>query len=174
MRTRSELCDDSALPLGAPQTSADREDIATLVAELPDLNVAQLHLRWRNHLGGTVPAHLPRWLLMRVLAHRLQAAAYGDLDKATLRRIRRSASRDGETMLFAPREPATREGVKLKPGALLVREWNGRLHRVMVLDEGFAWSGATYSSLSRVAKAISGTNWNGHRFFGLRKAREAR
>jgi hypothetical protein len=55
-------------------------------------------------------------------------------------------------------------------GALLVREWNGRLERVMILDDGYAWNGAVYRSLSQVAKAITGTNRNGHRFFGLKRA----
>jgi hypothetical protein len=64
----------------------------------------------------------------------------------------------------------TRDGVALNPGSLLVREWKGRLERVMVLEEGFAWNGTTYPSLSMVAKAITGTSWNGHRFFGLGKS----
>lgn len=56
-----------------------------------------------------------------------------------------------------------------KPGTLLVREWNGELQRVMVLQEGFAWNGQTFDSLSKVAFAITGTKWNGPRFFGLRE-----
>jgi Protein of unknown function (DUF2924) len=59
----------------------------------------------------------------------------------------------------------------LKAGALLVREWNGRLERVMILEEGFAWNGQTFGSLSQIAKAMTGTSWNGHRFFGLRKGK---
>ena len=58
-----------------------------------------------------------------------------------------------------------------KPGTLLVREWEGALHRVMVLEQGFAWNGQTFDSLSKVAHAITGTNWNGPRFFGLRERR---
>ena len=64
-----------------------------------------------------------------------------------------------------------RDGIGLKAGALLVREWNGKLERVMVLDKGFAWNGKTYGSLSQIAKAMTGTSWNGHRFFGLRRRR---
>jgi hypothetical protein len=131
-------------------------------------------LAWRNHLGGTPPGHLPRWLLARVLAQRLQTATLGDLDKATLRIIRQTKGNGADEFAsrpFAPRDPATRDGVGLKAGALLVREWNGALQRVMVLDKGFAWNGKTYGSLSQIAKAMTGTNWNGHRFFGLRPAR---
>ena len=65
-----------------------------------------------------------------------------------------------------------RDGTGLNPGALLVRQWKGKLERVMVLDKGFAWNGQTFGSLSQVAKAITGTSWNGHRFFGLRSTNE--
>ena len=57
----------------------------------------------------------------------------------------------------------------VRPGTLLVREWDGVLHRVMALDQGFAWNGTSYRSLSEVARAITGTRWNGPRFFGLRE-----
>ena len=59
----------------------------------------------------------------------------------------------------------------MKAGALLVREWNGKLERVMILEVGFAWNGQTFGSLSQIAKAMTGTNWNGHRFFGLRQGK---
>ena len=62
----------------------------------------------------------------------------------------------------------------LKAGALLVREWKGRLERVIILEEGFAWNGQTFGSLSQIAKAMTGTNWNGHRFSGLRTGKTSR
>jgi hypothetical protein len=65
-------------------------------------------------------------------------------------------------------------GVGLKAGALLVREWNGKLEQVMILEDSFAWNGQTYGSLSQIAKAMTGTNWNGHRFFGLRQGKTVR
>ena len=61
-----------------------------------------------------------------------------------------------------------RRRAELKLGTILMREWNAQAYRVMVVDEGFAWNGKTYDSLSKVAFAITGTNWNGPRFFGLR------
>ena len=147
------------------------------IAALVELDANGLCLQWRNRLGGTPPAHLPRWLLMRILAYRIQAAALDGLDKETLRILRQPkgetlASSDGRP--FEARIGTTREGAKLQAGALLAREWNGRLERVMVLDKGFAWNGETYGSLSQVAKAMTGTSWNGHRFFGLRTARSDR
>jgi len=155
-----------------PSSSAS-PSLEERIAGLADLDADQLRLQWRNHLGGTAPAHLPRWLLLRVLAYRMQAVALGDLDKATLRIIRQSKGDGGEDSAnrpFEPRDPATRDGIGLKAGALLVREWNGRLERVMVLEKGFAWNGRTYGSLSQIAKAMTSTIWNGHRFFALRPA----
>ena len=154
--------------------TSERETLEASVASLSGLDVDQLRLQWRNHLGGVAPAHLPGWLLMRVLAYRIQAAAFGDLDRAILRRLRESgdeAFKLGDARPFATRGPTTREGVGLKSGALLVREWNGRLERIMILDDGYAWNDCAYRSLSQVAKAITGTNWNGHRFFGLKAVR---
>jgi hypothetical protein len=122
--------------------------------------------------GGDAPAHLSRWLLMKVLAYRLQSDAFGDLDKA-IRRILRTGKEDGVGAPFDRRAPQTREGLGLKAGALLVREWKGRLERVMILEEGFAWNGQTFGSPSQIAKAMTGTSWNGHRFFGLRQGKTA-
>ncbi len=101
-------------------------------------------------------------------------ARLGDLDNATVRIVRAS---QGDAIDFAgspfkKRKPRTRDGICLNSGGLLIREWKGKLERVMVLDKGFAWNGKTFSSLSQVAKAITGTSWNGHRFFGLRSAKD--
>ena len=163
---------------GAPAKSApradDREWLSQFASSLLDLDRRQLLLQWRNHLGGTAPAHVPTWLMARLLAYRIQAAAFGDLDAKTQRRLRsfQDAESHSAPVPFANRSPATRDGVDLRPGALLAREWRGRLERVTVLSEGFAWNGDTYASLSMVAKAITGTSWNGHRFFGLRSGRQ--
>jgi Protein of unknown function (DUF2924) len=146
-----------------------------LIAALVELDANGLCLQWRNHLGGTPPAHLPRWLLMKILAYRIQAAAFGGLDKETLRVLRQPKGHaPSDLHPFEARIATTRDGTKLNAGALLAREWNGKLEREMILDKGFAWNGETYGSLSQVAKAMTGTSWNGHRFFGLRTARSER
>ena len=98
-----------------------------MIAALVELDANGLCLQWRNHLGGAPPAHLPRWLLMRILAYRIQAAAFAGLDKETLRVLRqpkghRLASLDLHP--FEARIATTREGTKLKAGALLAR-WVG-------------------------------------------------
>ncbi len=154
--------------------SAERRSLEDLVAGLVDLDVNGLRLQWRNQMSGTPPAHLPRWLLLRVLAHLIQVAALGGLDKETLRVIRQPKGQTVNTphgRPFEARIPATREGATFRAGALLTREWNGKLERVMVLGKGFAWNGKSYNSLSQIAKAMTGASWNGHRFFGLRTAR---
>jgi hypothetical protein len=110
---------------------------------------------------------------MRVLAYRLQAGAFGGLDKSIQRMLRSGKGQDS-AVPFDRRAPQTRDGVGLKAGALLAREWKGKLERVMVLEDGFAWNGQTFGSLSQIAKAMTGTNWNGHRFFGLRQGKTIR
>jgi hypothetical protein len=151
-------------PLGASTLS--------IVAGLEGCDLNGLRRLWRAHLGGEPPAHLERWLLMRVLAYRLQADAFGGLDKA-IQRMLRSDKIEDAAVPFDRRPPQARDGVALKAGALLVREWKGKLERVMVLEDGFAWNGQTFRSLSQIARAMTGTNWNGHRFFGLRQGKTA-
>jgi len=176
MAVRGQGKNSGGAPASPKLPANDRNELGRLIVSLPDLDKPQLLLRWRNHLGGTAPAHLPGWLLARVLAFRLQAQAFGDVSPAALRKVRRAAA-DGEADSsvppFANRAPATREGFDLKPGAILAREWRGKLERVTALEVGFAWNGKTYGSLSQVAKAITGTSWNGHRFFGLRSGAPA-
>jgi Protein of unknown function (DUF2924) len=108
-----------------------------MIAALVELDANGLCLQWRNHLGGTPPAHLPRWLLMKILAYRLQAAAFGGLDKETLRVLRQPKGRrltSSDLHPFEARIATTREGTELNAGTLLAREWNGRLERVMIAD----------------------------------------
>jgi hypothetical protein len=155
---------EASLPLDA--------SVLSIVAGLEGHDLNGLRRQWRAYLGGEPPLHLPRWLLMRVLAYRLQADAFGGLDKSIRRMLRFNREQDA-AVPFDRRAPQTRDGVGLKPGALLVREWDGKLERVVILEEGFAWNGQSFRSLSQIAKAMTGTNWNGHRFFGLRQGKAA-
>jgi Protein of unknown function (DUF2924) len=152
----------ASLPLDA--------SVLPIVANLEGLDLIGLRRQWRAHLGSEAPADLQRWLLMRVLAYRLQSDSFGGLERS-IRRMLRSGKEDAVGAPFDRRAPQTREGVSLKVGALLVREWKGRLERVMILEEGFAWNGQTFGSLSQIAKTMTGTTWNGHRFFGLRQGK---
>ncbi len=135
------------------------------IARWRDLDLSGLQARWKALTDRKAPLHLPKHLLLRLLAYRVQADAFGDLDQATIRFLERLATGGRQANTPVPL-PASRT---LKPGTLLRREWQGTLHQVEVRQEGFSWSGATYQSLSEVARAITGTRWNGPRFFGLRE-----
>jgi hypothetical protein len=143
----------------------DREALNVEIARLRDLNIKALRAQWYNVLGRPAPSHLPRHLLFRIAAYRLQADRLGDLDTQS-RRALDSAESPEKARQNAAR--LVERQTELKAGTILGREWNGRMHRVSVLADGFAYDGRTYSSLSKIALAITGTRWNGPRFFGLR------
>jgi len=143
----------------------DREALDVEIARLRDLDIAALRSRWHAAFGRRPPPHLTRHLLFRILAYRLQADRLGDLDKASRRLLDGSGSPEKAGQNAAN---LVRPIADVRPGTRLGREWNGRLQRVTVLAEGFAWNGKIYPSLSQVAFAITGTRWNGPRFFGLR------
>jgi Protein of unknown function (DUF2924) len=143
----------------------DRKTLDVEIGRLRDLDIAELRKRWHTLLRQQAPAHLPRHLLFRVLAYRLQADQLGDLDSESRRLLDYSESPEKAGHRAVD---LRRRAVELRPGTVLGREWNGRIHRVVVLADGFAWNGKTYPSLSNVAFAITGTRWNGPRFFGLR------
>jgi hypothetical protein len=145
--------------------SSDRRKLDIEIARLRGLDVGELRARWHTVFRRRAPAHLPRHLLYRILAYRLQADRLGDLDAETLRLLDRSGSATDVGRLVAE---LNQRRIDLKVGSILVREWDGQLHRVMVLADGFAWDGKVYPSLSKVAFAMTGTRWNGPRFFGLR------
>jgi len=143
--------------------------LANEIAHLRGLDRDGLRARWRSLTGRTAPAHVPRTLLLQVLAYRVQAAALGDLGLVTARVLDRLAA-EGRSGTRADVPVPDRIGIR--PGTVLVREWDGTLQRVMVLADGFAWNGTTFQSLSQVARAITGTRWNGPRFFGLRDKKD--
>jgi hypothetical protein len=145
----------------------DRGLIDSEIARLRGLDVGELRARWHTVFRRAAPPHLPRHLLFRILAYRLQADQLGNLDTDTRRVFDRMGveTADGIGRLVADLK---RSRTGLRPGTLLTREWDGHLQQVMVLADGFAWNGTTYRSLSKVAFAITGSRWNGPRFFGLR------
>ena len=147
--------------------SAEREDLENEIARLRGLDLGDLRARWHTAFRRRAPPHLPRHLLFRILAYRLQADRLGDLDADSRRLLDRigSESLDRIDRLVAD---LNRSRTELRPGTLLTREWDGQLQLVMVLADGFSWNGKTYRSLSKVAFAITGARWNGPRFFGLR------
>ena len=143
----------------------DRETLSIQIARLRDLDIKELRSRWHTVLGRPPPSHVPRHLLFRMVAYRLQADRYGDLDDENKRLLDHS-----KTPQEAVRRAldSTRRSTEVRPGTVFSREWNGQMQQVTVLADGFAWSGKISPSLSKVAFAITGSRWNGPRFFGLR------
>src|SRR6266566_5587450 len=146
----------------------DRESPDNEIARLRGLDVGALRARWHTLFRRRAPPCLPRHLLFRILAYRLQADRLGELDADSRRLLDRigSGSAEGIDRLVAA---FNRTRTELRPGTLLTREWDGHLERVMVLADGFSWNGKTYRNLSKVAFAMTGTRWSGPRFFGLDK-----
>jgi hypothetical protein len=163
--------------LAAASAPADAADITAEIAQLPNLNHDDLRARWRRLLRTPPPDHLPRTLFMRLLAYRIQARRFGDLDRETARYLDRiardsarrraaeAATRNPKAPPPIPPVPANRN---LKVGTLLAREFGGGMHIVTVVPGGYAWNGSVYGNLSEIARLITGTRWNGPRFFGLR------
>jgi hypothetical protein len=138
------------------------------IAHLRDLDLRGLRARWQSVFQRPAALHLPRHLLFAVLAFRIQADRFGDLDHETRKVLDRTNANDSGSAMTDRLESLDRKRTDLTPGTVLVREWDRKSHRVMVLADGFAWNGQTYDSLTKIAFAITGTRWNGPRFFGLR------
>jgi len=157
----------------SPRDLPERSPLDVEIARLRGLDVNALQNRWRIVFRRNAPPHLPRHLLFAMLAYRMQAEVLGDLDAETLRLLNKvgSARSEVDALPLTAAYDQRRRG--LRPGTVVTREWNGSIHRVMVVDDGFAWEGRTYDSLSKIAHVITGTRWNGPRFFGLRDRRAA-
>lgn len=138
------------------------------IALLCDLDLKGMRARWHGMFGKPSPDHLPRHLIFAILAYRIQAERFGDLDHDTRRLLDRTGAQETGATTVARLRSLDQRRTELTPGTVLVREWDRRSQRVMVMADGFAWNGQTYDSLSKVAFAITGTRWNGPRFFGLR------
>jgi plastocyanin len=134
------------------------------IGRLPDLNLLELRLRWKTLFAHPAPKSLRRNFLARAVAYQMQVEAYGGLSTATKRRLREIATavRNGDAN-------AVPGSVRIKPGTQMIRQWQNTTHTVTTLAEGFEWNGCTYKSLSAVANAITGTNWNGFAFFGIKR-----
>lgn len=145
--------------------SPDRKTLDVELARLRELDAGGLRARWHTLSRQKPPTHLPRHLLHRVLAYRIQADQLGDLDADSKRLLDRAESPEQVGQRAVDQ---SRRVTEIKPGTVLGREWNGQMQRVAVLADGFAWNGMIYPSLSKTAFAITRTRWNGPKFFGLR------
>ena len=128
----------------------------TMVADLAAMDRVGLARLWTLHVGGSVPPNMSQGLQRRFVAYALQAGASGGLPPAAAARLGRIA---------AGRERAATP--MLQPGGRYLRQWNGTTHVVDVVKDGYLWNGGVHTSLSSIARAITGTRWSGPRFFGL-------
>src|SRR5215210_4882185 len=144
--------------------AADRQAVdlptAAEIERVRLLSLAELRTAWRKMFSRSPPAALTRDLLARMIAWRMQEKVFGGHDSESLKLLARLAR--GERTAEPRRS--------LKSGTVLVREYRGERHSVTVAADGFVWREETYASLSTIARAITGTAWNGPRFFGLRAA----
>ena len=135
------------------------------LAQLRLMPIAGLRALWRAKFKFDPPKAFGPDLLRRSIAQKVQENAYGGLDPATARFLKQLIAQHMKTpgKIVLPR--------RIKPGAILVRQWKGTNHRVTVVPDGFTYDGKTYDSLSEIARLITGSHWNGPRFFGLRSAK---
>lgn len=127
---------------------------------LAKMKPTELRARWREVYRSVAPDIGPD-LLRRGIAYRLQERGQGSLTNSTRREIERQIKRLGKD------DGASVSSPSLKPGTRLVRSWRGRIHQVLVLEDGFEFDGRRYGSLTQIASDITGAHWSGPRFFGL-------
>jgi hypothetical protein len=134
------------------------------IAALQGAATHDLRIVWRRLYRGEPPLCMTRELMIRAIAYRMQERVHGGLAPATKRRLQGLVAE-----IEAKGTEAFDPGIVLKPGARLVREWAGRTHTVVVLENGFDYDGERYPSLSKIAARITGAHWSGPRFFGIKR-----
>ena len=143
---------------------ADNAQVLARLAALKDMTVVELKAQWQALIGTPAPNNSRSFLEQRI-AYRIQELTWGGLAKPAARLLDALADEvEGkkvrQSVISDPRNPVI--------GTRLVREWDGAEHVITVMKDGFNWQGRRYKSLSAIARDITGTRWNGYRFFGLR------
>ena len=136
-------------------------DLDAEVARIAAMSIDALRQLWRERRGTAPPPAFTKDLLARALTYQLQEEVFGGLDPGVRRLLSGLAKTDDRPVR------------RLKVGSVLVREYQREVHQVLVVPGGFCWKEKSYASLSTIARAITGTSWNGPRFFGLRGADDA-
>jgi len=150
------------------KVSSTTSALAREIAALRQATPADLKERWRALYGTAAPRRISRDLLIRALAYRIQEKALGGPKPSTRRLlIKVAADASARRSIEVTPEPTT-----LKPGTVLLREWHGTQHQVIVRENGIVFNGKQYKSLSEVAYRITGTKWSGPAFFGLKPNRK--
>ena len=150
---------------GQQEKTAADPGVEAELNRLPTTPITDLRSRYREVFRTEPPKAFGPDLLRRSISHRIQERAYGGLSPAAQRLL-------DQLVRAAMAKPNGRLELsrRIKPGSELVRTWKGRTYRVMAMADGFAYDGRRFASLSEIASEITGTRWNGPRFFGLRPA----
>jgi len=150
-----------------PQSKPTRQyAVDRLLAQLPTMARKALQKLWKELFTREPSPALRRETLIPILAYRIQEKAFGGLKESTARKLRELADNT------ADRETASHNSLRPKSGTRYVREYDGKLHEVTVLDIGYEYGGTIYRSLTEIAKTITGTKWSGPAFFGQRRSRK--
>ena len=147
----------------------EREKLSAEIASLESLDLTQLRSQWKLLYEIEAPPHLSRDWLRRAVAYRIQENVLGGLKPATRRLLERVAE---DARVRKPTKVVPMR--KVGPNTILIREWGGTRHEVTVVENGVMFRGKRYRSLSQVARIITGSQWSGPLFFGLKApAKEA-
>jgi hypothetical protein len=146
-------------------------NVSIEINNLEQKSRAELRVLWEGEFAGKAPPSLGRDSLALAIAYARQERHYGGLTRPVAKELDRLLARvlrdDATDARKSPTSPLPRTGT------ILVREWRGTTYQVTVGDDGFLWNGKTHRSLSSIARVITGTNWNGPRFFGMREVKAA-
>jgi hypothetical protein len=147
----------------------DGQEPEQLFSELRQASIAELKERWRACYGNEPHRRMSRELLTRAVAYALQEQMFGGLKPETRQLLERTAAE-----VSTKRTPSTQSCGHASPGSVLIREWHGSSHQVMVHADGVTYRKQRYRSLSEVARLITGTRWSGPLFFGLKAGKAQR
>lgn len=131
-------------------------DLMAVLDEIERLGRTECMMRWKEVFGRQPPKHMSIQFMRRALVWQAQDQSTGGLPKEVQKSLQRLAR-------------TSAHGQTLRPGTVLVREWNGVSHRVVVTDKGFEYRGHAFRSLSAIARLITGAQWSGPRFFGVNR-----
>jgi len=141
------------------------QNVDPKIEHLEQLSSAELRILWEQEFAKSPPASLGRDILALAVAYARQERRYGGLAKPVARELDRLLAR----VLRGGETPQASTMPLPRAGTILVREWRGVIHHVTIVEDGFLWNGRSHQSLSNIARAITGTKWNGPRFFGMRE-----
>ncbi len=147
-----------------PQKTHMDKNLADRILALPALNKAQLLVIWRENFSKSPPPRLRKELMVPILAYRMQEKEYGGLSHSARKRLREIAK-----SIASEKRPQKELAPDSEKGTRLLRSWHGEVHEVTVTDRGYLYRGSTFSSLSKIAREITGSPWSGPLFFGTKK-----